>query len=114
METVVRKAVLDLQTGVVSLSPVDTGRFRANWMVGVGEADGSTVLTEDKEGSVSISRVNTALASWVPGQTIWIANSLPYAARLEYGWSQQAKGGMVRLTVQNWKDYVSKAVKEAP
>lgn len=112
METVVRKTILDLQTSVVNLSPVDTGRFRANWMTGIGSANKATVTVEDKSGAVSLARVDTALAGWAPGQTIWLTNALPYAARLEYGWSKQAPGGMVRLTVQNFQDYVSKAVAE--
>lgn len=126
METVVRKAALDLQGGVVLRSPVGNpdlwaskappgyvgGRFRANWMVGIGTKNSDTVTTEDKTGAVSLARVEPALANWEPGQAIILSNSLPYAYRLEYGWSDQAPGGMVRLTVQDWRDYVSKAVAE--
>jgi len=112
METVVRKAALDLQGGVVLRSPVDTGRFVSNWMVGIGTQNRDTVAAEDKTGGVSLARVEPALANWEPGQAIILSNSLPYAYRLEYGWSKQAVGGMVRLTVQDWRDYVSKAVAE--
>jgi hypothetical protein len=31
-----RKVCLDLHKSLVMKSPVDTGRFRANWQVGVG------------------------------------------------------------------------------
>ena len=112
LETVVRKAAIDLQNGVVLRSPVDTGRFRSNWMAGIGAVDRTTVTTEDKSGDVSRARVQAAIETWKPGQTIWLTNHLPYAKRLEYGWSKQAVGGMVRLTVQDWRDYVSKAVAE--
>jgi hypothetical protein len=37
---------------------------------------------------------------------------LPYALRLEYGWSEQAPGGMVRLVAQRWKPLVEQIVKE--
>lgn len=112
IETVVRKTVLDLQGGVVLRSPVDTGRFRSNWMVGIGSKDSSTVTTEDKTGEASMARVAPAMATWKPGQSIFITSSLPYAQRIEYGWSDQAPGGVVRLTVQDFRDYVSKAVQE--
>lgn len=113
LETVVRKAAIDLQGGVVLRSPVDTGRFRSNWMVGIGAQNTSTVTTEDKTGATSLGRVEAAMSTWKPGQTIWLTNSLPYAARLEFdSWSKQAPGGMVRLTVQDWRDYVRKAIAE--
>lgn len=112
METVVRKTVLDLQGGVVLRSPVRSGRFRSNWMVGIGTMDKTTVDTKDKTGQVSIDRVQPAMAQWAPGAAIFITSHLPYAMRIEYGWSDQAPGGVVRLTVQDFRDYVSKAVGE--
>ena len=113
METVVRKTVLDLQGGVVLRSPVDTGRFRSNWMVGIGAPVGTTVDIKDKTGDVSMARVAPAMATWTPGQAIYLTSHLPYAYRLEYdAWSKQSPGGMVRLTVQDFRDYVSKAIKE--
>ncbi|RZJ12073.1 MAG: HK97 gp10 family phage protein [Rubrivivax sp.] len=113
IETVVRKAVIDLQGGVVLRSPVDTGRFRSNWMAGIGTFNKATTTDTDKTGAVSLARVEPALANWSPGQAICLSNSLPYAYRLEFdGWSKQSPGGMVRLTVQDWRDYVSKAIAE--
>lgn len=112
LETVVRKTIIDLQGGVVLRSPVDTGRFKSNWMVGIGAKSSDTVTTEDKTGAVSLARVEPAMGAWKPGQSIWLTNSLPYASRIEYGWSDQAPGGVVRLTVQDFRDYVSRAVAE--
>ena len=126
VRTVVRKTMLELQTGIVLRSPVGNpdlwkapappgyvgGRFRANWLASVGVKDKSTVDTVDKSGAVSIARVEPAMARWEPGVTIFLTNALPYSTRLEYGWSDQSPGGMVRLTVQDFRDYVSKAVAE--
>ena len=36
-------------------------------------------------------------------QPIYISNALPYALPLEYGHSQQAPNGMIRVTVEDWK-----------
>lgn len=112
-ELVVRKAALDLGGQMVERSPVDSGRFKSNWMTGIGATlDASTTDTTDKSGTPSLGRMQQKLASWKPGQTIWITNSLPYAQRLENGWSQQAPAGMVRLAVQNLEQAVAKAARE--
>jgi hypothetical protein len=79
-------------------SPVDTGRFRASWTIGVGQID-TSVAPEPPAGS-SIAIPEPRIPAITLGQTYYHANSLPYARRLEYGWSKQAPGGMVRVTAQ--------------
>lgn len=76
-------------------SPVDTGRFRASWTIGVGQPD-STVAPDVVQGQVAIPEPR--IPAITMGATYYHANSLPYARRLEYGWSKQAPAGMVRLT----------------
>lgn len=106
-EIVVRKTALELQGGMIEMSPVDTGRFKGNWQCGVGyvNADTNAAANSDAKG-----RTELALQSWKVGQTIFLSNSLPYARRLEYGWSKQSPGGMVRITVQNYSAALAKAV----
>lgn len=113
-EMVVRRTALELQTSMVTMSPVDTGRFRGNWQCGVGTLNADTSAPEDKSGSGAIGRTATALPAWRPGQTIWLTNSLPYAARIEHGWSKQAPSGMVKLTVQNYAKHLADAVRSLP
>lgn len=107
---VVRRAALELQSGMIERSPVDTGRFKGNWQCGIGTINTDTSQGEDKSGQGALGRTATTLQGWKPGQTIVLSNSLPYAKRLENGWSQQAPSGMVRLTVQAYSDAVKKAV----
>ncbi len=45
------------------------------------------------------------------GDVIYLANSLPYIRRLEYGWSKQAPAGMVRGTVGEFQQAIDKALK---
>lgn len=111
-ELVVRKAALDLGGQMVDRSPVDTGRFKSNWMTGIGAMDSSTTTAADPSGQPSRTKLQAQVAGWKPGQTIWITNNLPYAYRLEHGYSKQAPGGMVRLAVQNYAQAVAKAAKE--
>jgi len=76
-------------------SPVDTGRFRASWTIGIGQID-TTVAPDAQQGKVATPEPR--IPAITLGSTVYHANSLPYARRLEYGWSKQAPGGMVRLT----------------
>ena len=106
-ELVVRKTALELQSGMIERSPVDSGRFKSNWTCGVGavNTDTSAAPGTDAEG-----RTRTVLEGWKPGQTIFLTNSLPYARRLENGWSKQSPNGMVRLTVQAYAQALKTAV----
>jgi hypothetical protein len=113
MDVIVRKVVIDMTVAMVRMSPVDTGRFRGNWMIGVGSPDVSTIDAVDKDGSTTVARITSAAGSVQAGGVVYITNSLPYARRLEYGWSKQAPSppGIVRLTVQRYTDYIAAAVK---
>ena len=99
-ELVTRKITLELFSNVILKSPVDTGRFRANWNCSIGSVDKSTSAETDKEGAGSIGRVRAEVTKYtLDGRSIYLANSLPYAERLENGWSDQAPQGMVRLSI---------------
>lgn len=114
-ELVVRRTALDLMTDMIDASPVDTGRFKANFVVSTGIMTNSTVDRVDRtpkgqhDAAGAVSYGEAILKGWKPGQTIWILNNLSYAQRLEYGWSKQAPGGMVRLAVQNYSQAIKKA-----
>lgn len=109
---VVRKVGVDIVSSLVMKSPVDTGRFRYNWVCSFDTASSFTTTNTDKTGQKAIAMIRTQLNGW-EGQDIYFTNSLPYAIPLEYGHSQQAPQGMVRLTVGEWNDFVARAVQEA-
>lgn len=109
-ELVVRKAGIEIYSQVVLKSPVDTGRFRANWLIGIG-AVGTTTEATDKSGSSTIARGTQQILQVQLGQSIWISNSLPYARRLEYGYSRQAPTGMVRTTIAEWNRFLEQAAR---
>ncbi len=95
-----RKIALQGLTGVVLKSPVDTGRFRGNWNVSVEKVDFSTDLEKkDKSGQATINAGEEVIGQSKPYDVIYISNNLPYANRLENGWSDQAPNGMLALTV---------------
>ncbi len=103
MTRAVQKITLDAFSEVIMRSPVDTGRFRGNWLPAIGAIPGGTLEVEDKAGAVATGRVRTTVADMGIGKIAYLANNLPYAQRLEDGWSKQAPAGMVRLTAQRFQ-----------
>lgn len=108
IEKAVRKISLDAFSEVILRSPVDTGRFRGNWQVGIGSAPSGVSSTTDKSGAATVAGTQAAVAGAEIGDVVFLANNLPYAQRLEDGWSQQAPGGMVRLTQQRFQAIANK------
>lgn len=110
----VNKIALELFRGVVMMSPVadpDTwkhpvkgyigGRFRSSWTLALTKPDDS-VSPEGQE-SYPTPDMAAAVATLMARdayQVIWVSNNLPYAQRLEEGWSRrQAPHGMMKVTL---------------
>ena len=98
-ETVARQVSFELFSAVIKASPVDTGRFRMNWQTAGAVAPSGVIDGTDKGGAAAIGDA----ASYIFAASDWneftLTNNLPYAERLEYGWSNQAPQGMVRVNV---------------
>lgn len=108
LETVVRRVTQDIYRRVVRRSPVDTGRFRANWNVSYGSPN--VTFTDATNQSRSLAEIAKVATSPVGGVS-FLANGLPYARELEFGSSTQAPQGMVRLTVREFASAVAQAVR---
>lgn len=122
-ELVVRQSAVALQSGMVEKSPVGDpsqwknptsappgyvgGRFKGNWQTGIGVINADISAAPDKSGNGSIARALATVQNWKAGQTIFLTNSLPYAAELERGSSTQAPTGVVRLTVMDFQRTVA-------
>jgi hypothetical protein len=110
-ELVTRKTIIEIFVQLVQKSPVDTGRFRANWVVGNGAINAFTTTATDKGGSGAIANASAAIMNGRIGQTFYLTNSLPYAGPLEYGHSKQAPTGMVRTTVREYTQHLRRVVR---
>ena len=108
----VRKIALDVFERIILKSPVDTGRFRGNWQVQIGSIPTGTLEIDDKSGQVTLAKAQAEVLGVKAGDTIFLINNLPYARRLEYGWSNQAPEGMVRTTVAEYQPIVDQVVRE--
>lgn len=107
LDTVTRRVTLELFTNVTKPSPVDTGRFRANWNVSHNVIDASTTTSTDQ---TRMEREVFKVLTYPAGGVVYLCNGLPYATLLEHGSSQQTPNGMVRVAVQNYSDYVQRAI----
>jgi hypothetical protein len=66
--------------------------------VSFGTQDLRTSTATDKGGQDTITRGRAVVDSLTDLRVVWLSNNLPYANRLENGWSKQAPAGMVNLT----------------
>lgn len=104
-EAFVRKVVLDGLTNLIRQSPVNTGRFKANWSTSVGmmaggEVDmlGSKTPLNTNSAPSDFNRSGEGIKGYKLGQTMFLHNNLQYALPLEYGTSKQAPKGWIRNT----------------
>lgn len=90
----IRVIAMAMLSEIVLKSPVDTGRFRANNIVSIGNPVLTYTEQVDKNGGDTITRGLTAMSGLEPYTVLYIQNSLPYAEKLEQGHSKQAPGGI--------------------
>ena len=122
-EKVVRGTVIGMFTRIVKRSPVDTGRFRGNWQITVNAPSRTQKNTVDNSGPAqatpssnpagSVTAVEGAFyvsKQEFPQFGYYITNNLPYAERLEYGWSGQAPSGMIRLSLAEFEQVLREEV----
>lgn len=126
MDAVVRKIAFDIGARIIMRTPVDKGRARGNWVLGVGhpvinpdtsKCDRYRTKANPRGAGNSSAKADllVGLDAYKPGkdQSIFITNSVPYIGRLEYGWSKQAPTGMVRVTLAEFGAVAQGAVRDA-
>lgn len=123
-DKIVRYALMTLDGRLVSRSPVGDGtywqkpppkgyaggRFKGNWQVSIGSAASGVKDLADKDGSATIAAHASVISLAKAGQVQYLVNNLPYAERIEKGWSRQAPVGLVAVTVVEWNNIVEDVV----
>ena len=103
---VIQKLAFDAFAGLLGRTPVDTGRARASWRVGINRVNAS-VAPERKRSSREVGQgpaTKTEISDQLKaaqvkfGQTVHITNNLSYIEKLEKGSSRQAPAGMLEIT----------------
>ena len=84
---------------IVQRTPVDTGLFRANWQLSYNSPASGVLSSTDKMGAQTISDIMSKLKQWNKEDDIFLTNNQPHALPCEYGHSNQAPAGMVRISM---------------
>lgn len=94
---------------VIEKSPVDEGRFKGNWQVTIAAPATGTVDRLDRDGSATLAEGSAVIGGLTEAKAIWLVNNLPYASRLENGWSKQAPAGVVAVTIAELEAHFARA-----
>lgn len=107
LEKLLRVTVLETDSKLKLQSPVDTGRFRVSWQIGMNAANGEPM----PEGSYGAGITPPKGSNYQPGQEklgnyYSVHNNLPYAEPLAQGHSKQAPAGWVDRTAREMQRFV--------
>jgi len=97
-----RALTLEAMRRLIKRTPVDTGRARGNWNVGIGAPNVSTKPEDhgfDKSGRGAIAEGTQVALNLKSGEVAYITNSLPYIPALNQGSSSQMPAGWIELTM---------------
>lgn len=99
---VLRKVGLEAARRFIQKTPVDTGRARAGWTAIFDLAGAPVVVWGTSSAAQSEGKSKGSVVESFTGaeQFIEIINAVAYVIYLEYGHSQQAPAGMVRVTLR--------------
>lgn len=101
VEKSMRSVVLSFLRNVTLASPVDTGRFRANWVVGINSPDNNQYPNRKAQSTaISKGKQEVKKFTFTGSQVMYINNNLPYARRLNDGYSKQAGQFFVERAAQ--------------
>lgn len=108
LETVVKRTALSVDRNLVLKTPVGNpdlwqnpnaapdgytgGRARANW---IASLNAPKIVERDATTRQSNDEAESIMNSFNLGDTIYLANNVPYIRRLNEGWSKQAPTGFI-------------------
>lgn len=123
IDNVLQTIVFKVGESLVTLSPVDTGRFKANWQLGIDAGSANSFNSFDQSGTSTIAEIASKAKTFTAGQVAYIQNHVLYGYDLEYGtyngptqkvtdqgFSRQAPHGMVRVTEARFTEIVNEAL----
>lgn len=84
---------------LVNETPVDTGLLRGSYFLSTDAPDLSSVGQEDTSGQNSIARIKASAKGVMLGQTVYITNTAPYAAYVEFGTQNFGPRAYVRRAI---------------
>lgn len=124
-EKVVRGTLIGMGSRIIKQSPVADpsswkrpdpshvgGRFRANWQFSIDAPASGAGQAPDQSAGNANAQLLASAGKMVAGNTFYMTNNVPYAERLEYGWSGQAPNGIVRVVLSQYKTFIEEVAKK--
>jgi hypothetical protein len=96
----IREALLDFTAKVIKATPRDTGRLAGNWQSSINQPILTQIAEIRPEGDTIDESANVTKKIKL-GDFFFFTNNLPYARRIEEGYSQQMPQGMLRVNIKN-------------
>jgi len=121
LRNVLQATALKITERVIKRTPVDTGRARGNWQIGINHRPQSVLKKTDKRGGQTTKKASSSISRAKATDRISIINNLPYIEVLEMGRHNTSKGergslqaplGMVRVTVAEFRRIFEAAVRK--
>jgi hypothetical protein len=118
MDDVVKQSVQELGDRIVAGTPIDTGYARASWWSSVDNskpshpsppAKGQSGVKGSAGGAPAIDPADIAAA---PGHVYQLKNGAAYIMKLEFGSSQMAPAGFVRISIADFPQIVAAAARQ--
>ena len=116
-EKIVKNTTIKLWSAIIKSSPVDTGRFRANWFPS-GKAPSDEMNLRLSSENAALTRVRKSVKAQEDYTAFHLTNNLPYAEVIEFGgypgngpntvggFSKQAKKGVVRTNIKRFNKLI--------
>lgn len=83
LDDVIAQSVVELGDRLITVSAEKTGRFKSNWYYGSGAPNPAT----NEQTEVRTLNGISGMPEQAAGGKHYVSNSLPYALRLEYGFT---------------------------
>lgn len=100
-----RRVTLSIIEAIVRATPIDTGKAKINWQVGLNSPV-QTIIDAPSSPSTAASTANSSARTVMleynslNHTTVHITNNLPYIGRLNDGWSRQAPANFVERAIE--------------
>lgn len=117
MRLIAQEAYVITASSVITRSPVDEAVFRNQWYSSLNEP--STKLTTiaatkgfGEKGGARFTEFLQLSTEFDIGDKLFLTNNSPQSRRLEFGWSDLAPAGMVRISAAEWPRVVDKIARK--
>ena len=105
---VAAESLIDLSSSVIVKTPVLTGSLANSWRGGEGEAPKGVAPGGSNNGQSA--QVEKAVRDSIGG-VYYLVNNQPHARPVEYeGHSKKAPSGMLRVSINNYQNYLDRAI----